>query len=91
MTRFIDYIKKSFDILSAHSSDDTTKGSVYADTQSKDSHFSSESTQSGVTTYAAYEAETIGKMPGSVLPRDLNDNIIDRHTGPDGQPDAADD
>ena len=75
MPKVTDYIKKSFDILSAHSSDDTAEGSVYADTRSMGGHFSSNSTQSGVSTYAAYEAENIGEMPGSVLPRNMKANI----------------
>jgi hypothetical protein len=82
MTRVTGYLEKAFNVLFSRSSDRTTQHGIYADTRSEGAHFSSRSTQSGVSTYAAYEAETIEKMPGCVLPRELKANV-DPHIGPE--------
>ena len=92
MIRLTKYLRKPFDFLYAHTSDETDTRGVYSGTRPKGGHFSIESTQSGVSTYAAYEAEGRQEMPGSVLPEDLETyDCEDPRTCPDCQPrEAAD-
>lgn len=88
----IDYIRKPFDVLHARTSDETARRGVYADTRSEDGLYSIASTQSGVSTYAASEAENHREMPGSVLPQDAETyDCEDPLTCPDCQPTVADD
>ena len=69
MTELAEYLKKPFDFLYAHTSNETDQERTYTDTRATDGHFSVTSTQSGVSTYAAYEAEN-AKMAKSRLPRE---------------------
>lgn len=69
MTRLTELLRKPFDALYAVTSNETAERGVYADTRSEGDHFSITSTQSGVSTYAAYDGDTDGDMPESVLPR----------------------
>lgn len=92
MTGLTELLEKPFDALYAVTSNETTKRDVYADTRSEDGHFSIRSTQSGVSTYGAYETEKDREMPGSVLPRDLGAyDCADPQTCPDCRPAASDD
>ncbi len=92
MTTLIDYLRKPFEFLSAHTSDETSQHGVYADTRSEGGHFSIASTQSGVSAYAAHEAENVREMPGSVLPQELETyDCEDPQTCPTCQSTVADD
>ena len=68
MTELTEYLKKPFDFLYAHTSNETDQRRTYADTRAKDGHFSVTSTQSGASTYAVYDAENTREGPGSGLP-----------------------
>jgi hypothetical protein len=92
MANLIDYIRKPFDLLYAYTSDETDGHGIYADTRSTDGHFSITSTQSGMSTYAAYEEDDREEMPGSVVPKDLEtDDCEDPRTCPDCEPVVAHD
>lgn len=92
MTGLIDYLRKPFDVLYAHTSDETDQHGIYADTRSTGGHFSITSTQSGVSTYAVYEAENAREMPGSVLPQEIEmHDCEDPRTCPTCQPLTTDD
>lgn len=92
MTALIDYLRKPFDLLYAHTSDETDTHGIYANTRSKGGVYSITSTQSGASTYAAYEEDDREEIPGSVLPKDLETNDCeDPRTCPDCGPMVADD
>ncbi len=92
MTRLAELLGKPFDALYAVTPNETMKRDVYGGTRPKNGHFSVQSTQSGVSTYRAYEAENDGEMPGSVLPRDLGAyDCADPRVCPDCQPTTSDD
>jgi hypothetical protein len=82
MTGLTDYLERLSDVLYAHTSDETAQCEIYADAHCEAEHFSTRSTQSGASTYAAYEAENLGKMPGSVLPRVADTRTREYSTGP---------
>lgn len=92
MTGLIDYLRLPFDLLYARSSNETTEHSIYADTRSREGQFPVRTTQSGVSTYAAYEEDRDGPMPGTVRPRELDAfDCVDPVTCPDCQPVVSDD
>lgn len=92
MTRLIDHLEKRFDQLYAHASNETDEHGIYADTRSVEGHFSIRSTQSGVSTYRAYEENKNGSMPGTVQPEELDAfDCEDPLTCPDCEPVMADD
>lgn len=82
MTGLTDDLEQLSDVLYAHTSDETAQCEIYADAHRETGHFSTRSTQSGASTYAAYEAENVGKMPGSVLPRASDTRAREDLTGP---------
>ena len=86
-----EYLKKPFDFLYAHTSNETDQQHTYADTRAKGGHFSVTSTQSSVSTYAACEAESARKVPGR-LPRETETyDCEDPRTCPTCRPVATDD
>ncbi|QPV62221.1 hypothetical protein I7X12_15965 [Halosimplex litoreum] len=82
MTGLTDYMERVSDVLYAHTSDETARCEIYADAHCEAEHFSTRSTQSGASTYAAYEAENVEQMPGSVLPRVTDTRAREDLTGP---------
>ena len=92
MIKLAEYMKKSFDFLYAHTSNETDQHGIYADTRAKGGHFSITSTQSGAGTYAAYDAENTREGPGSGLPREVETyDCEDPRTCPTCRPVATDD
>ena len=71
MATFIEYLRRPFKLLHAHTSDQTTNRGVYADTRSRDEHFSIANTQSGTSTYAAHR-DRDRATPESVLSRGVD-------------------
>lgn len=91
MSGLVDYLTKPFELLYAHTSDETTSRSVYADTRSEGGVYSVTSTQSGASTYGAYESDRDEVIPGTVQPREVDAfDCEDPRTCPDCEPLSAD-
>lgn len=91
MTGLVDYLRKPFEMLYARTSNETDQHGIYAHTRPEDGLYSITSTQSGASTYAAHGAEHDGRMPGTVLPREMDAfDCEDPRTCPDCQPITGD-
>ena len=71
MATFIEHLRKPFELLHAYASDQATNHGVYADTRSRNKHFSIANTQSGTSTYAAH-GDHSRATPESVLSRGVD-------------------
>lgn len=90
MTGLQTHLRKPFDLLYAYTSDEADTHGVYANTRSEEGHFSVWSTQSGVSTYSAYEENRAGRMPGTVQPQKMDAfDCEDPRTCPDCEPAVA--
>lgn len=92
MAALIDYIRKPFGLLDTYTSDETDTRGVYANTRSEGGVYSITSSQSGASTYAAYEEDDRAEMPGSALVDDAETyDCEDPRTCTDCGPTVADD
>lgn len=92
MTQLSDYLGKPFDVLYAITSDDAEDHGTYADTRTNGGVYSITSTQSGATTYGAYDGGTDRHTDETAPARATEtDDCEDPQTCPDCTPVAADD
>lgn len=87
MTGLTEYLARPFEMLDEHTTDEADQHGVYAETRTEGGLYSITSTQSGRSTYAAYESEQDEPMPGTVQPREPGTfDCADPRTCPDCRP-----